>query len=292
MSEARVERNFPLWKKTTFRIGGPADVLVWPRTAEEVARWLRAGEVSLILGGGSNLIVSDSGVRGVTLCLEEGFSEVVIEEAGEDVIVTAQAGVPLTRLAGAVMKNSASGMEFAYGIPGSLGGALIMNAGAKDGEMKDVVDTVTIVTPEGEVKDLSRDGCGFGYRSSAFPEECVITGARLRLAKGVKEEINEKMRRYQLERKKSQPLGMPSAGSIFKNPQGDYAGRLIAAAGLKGVASGAAKVSEKHANFIVNTGRARAADVLELIRVIERKVFETFGVQLEREARIVGEFDS
>ena len=280
----------PLWKRTTFHIGGPADLLVFPETEADVARWLRSGDVSLILGGGSNLLVSDTGVRGVTLSLGPAFGDVKIEKKEGSVIVTAGASVTMTRLAGILMKSSVTGLEFAYGIPGMLGGALVMNAGAKDGEMKDVVDSVRVVTAEGARVEIRRDEIGFGYRSSSFPEGCVITGAVLRLREGRREEINEKMRRNQLARKTTQPLNLPSAGSVYKNPAEDFAGRLIDAAGLKGASVGDAKVSEKHANFIVNAGRATAADVMELMRLVEQRVFESSGTMLDREVRLAGDF--
>lgn len=288
---AQILRNEPLWNKTTFRIGGPAQTLVYPETQAELAHWLASGEVSFILGGGANLLVADEGIGGVTIGLTKGLCGWSLERRGGKVIVAAQAGIGLTKLAGLLMKEAVAGLEFAYGIPGSLGGALVMNAGAKGREMKDVVESVTVMEAEGRERTLARDEIGFSYRASSFPEGVVIAGATLSLSAGGAEEINERMRNYQVERKRSQPLDRPSAGSVFKNPPGDFAGRLIEAAGLKGESVGGARVSEKHANFIVNMGGATAKDTLALIRKVEREVYERFGVRLEREIKLVGDFD-
>lgn len=289
---AQILRNEPLWNKTTFRIGGPAQTLVYPETQAELAQWLASGEVSFILGGGANLLVADKGIGGVTIGLTRGLCGWSVERRGAgQATVTAQAGVGLTKLAGALMKESVAGLEFAYGIPGSLGGALVMNAGAKGREMKDVVESVTVIEAQGRERTFARDEIGFSYRDSSFPEGCVIASATLCLEEGGEGEINERMRNYQMERKRSQPLDRPSAGSVFKNPPGDFAGRLIEAAGLKGKAVGGARVSEKHANFIVNMGGATAKDTLTLMRKVEREVCERFGVRLEREIKLVGDFD-
>lgn len=285
------EEKVPMRERTTLRVGGPADLVVYPGNIRELVEVMREGGVSLVLGGGSNLLVSDEGVRGTALSLGQAFRAAEIKRRGEDVLIEAGAGVLLAKLSGMAMKASAAGLEFAYGIPGTLGGALVMNAGAGGGRMKDVVETVDVVTREGEAVRLRGEEAGFGYRSSSFPEGCVITSAVIRLREGDARKINEKMRRLQLERKASQPLSMPSAGSVFKNPPGDFAGRLIEAAGLKGAREGGAMVSEKHANFIVNTGSASAADVHGLMIRVEREVYGKFGVRLEREIRLVGRFE-
>jgi len=285
-------KNEPLRNKTTIRIGGPADTLVYPENKAQLAGWLKTGEVSFILGGGSNVLVADAGVRGVTLRLARGFSDVAITRRRDGTVtVVAQAGVGLTRLAGLLMKEAVAGFEFAHGIPGLLGGALVMNAGVKDGEMKDVVESVTAVAAGGSEKIIGRDDCGFAYRSSAFPRGAALVEATLRLRAGEREAIHEKMKRNQTERKTKQPLEYPSAGSVWKNPPGDHAGRLIEAAGLKGARVGGAEVSVKHANFIVNRGGATAAQVLALMNRVEKEVFDSSGVALEREIKLIGEFN-
>lgn len=287
----RIEKNVLLSTKTSFAIGGPADTIVYPETTGEIAEWIVKEGGKIILGGGTNLLVADAGVRQTVLCLRNGFHDVEITDGGKDgVIVRAQSGINLTRLAVTLMKESITGLEFGYGIPGFLGGAIVMNAGAYEGEMKDVLETVTVVTADGKIKKLNRDECGFEYRSSRFPPGCVITEAGLRLRKGNKQKIREKMRRIHMERKAKQPFEFKSAGSIYKNPPGDFAGRLIEQAGLKGESCGDAQVSEKHANFIVNRGGAKAKEVLELMEKIEAMVMEKFGVKLEREILLVGEF--
>lgn len=290
--EESVEKNAPLSMFTTFRIGGPADRLVHPRSVEEALSVLSREGRAFILGGGSNILVSDEGVRGVTMrfskfCVDVEFSP----SQGNKVIARAQAGVSLTRLSGLAMRRGLSGLEFAYGIPGTLGGALVMNAGTREGEMKDVTVSVTAVTKDGAVKKLSGGECGFSYRSSGFAEGDVIVECELALACGDPTRIHERMRKGWEARKASQPLDKPSAGSVFKNPTGDFAGRLIEAAGLKGYCVGGAMVSQKHANFIVNTGGAMAGDVLAVIKEAERRVYETSGVRLEREIKLVGRFD-
>lgn len=285
-------RNEPLWNKTTFRIGGPADRLLYPETNAELAKCLETDRAPTILGGGANLLISDSGIRGDVLSLERGFREVSIERlGGGEVVVRAQAGARLTKLAGTLMKESVAGFEFAAGIPGLIGGALIMNAGTGENEMKDVVESVTVMTAGGVEKTIRAAGLGFGYRSSSFPQGCVITETVMRFREGDSDEINANMRRIQAERKERQPLEYPSAGSVYKNPAGDFAGRLIEKAGMKEASVGDAQVSAKHANFIINRGKAKAADVLRLMRMIENKVQEKFGVALEREIRLIGEFD-
>ncbi|VAX14726.1 UDP-N-acetylenolpyruvoylglucosamine reductase [hydrothermal vent metagenome] len=285
-------RNEPLWNKTTFRIGGLADRLIYPETNVELAKCLEADKTPTVLGGGANMLISDSGIRGDVISLERGFREVSIKNTGGgEVVVTAQAGVRLSRLCAALMSKSVAGLEFATGIPGLIGGALIMNAGTGGSEMKDIVESVTVMTGGGVEKTIQADECGFGYRSSDFPQGCVITEAVLKLREGDADDIKKKIRRIQAERKQRQPLQYPSAGSVFKNPVGDFAGRLIEKAGMKQASVGDAQVSAKHANFIINMNKAKAANVLKLMRIIENKVHEKFGVTLEREIRLVGDFD-
>jgi UDP-N-acetylmuramate dehydrogenase len=289
---ATILRNEPLWNKTTFKIGGPADNLLYPETNAELAKCLETDKAPTILGGGANLLISDSGIRGDVISLERSFQKVSIEKSGGgEVVIIAQAGARISQLAGMLMKKSIAGLEFATGIPGLIGGALIMNAGTGENEMKDVVESVTVITAGGAEKTLQASECGFGYRSSSFPHGCVITQTVMRLREGDLDEIKEKTRRIQSARKSTQPLQYPSAGSVYKNPTGDFAGRLIEKAGMKQVRVGDAQVSEKHANFIINLGRAKAVDVYMLMAMIEKRVSEEFGIDLEREIRLLGDFD-
>lgn len=279
----------PLWKWTTLRAGGPADRLVFPESPEELAALMERRP--FILGGGSNLLVADAGIRGDVVCLAKGFARVeIVERRGGMARVYAGAGARLARLAAACYRAGLTGMEFAHGIPGLVGGALIMNAGTGEGEMKDVVELVTVMERGGAQRGIAADECGFAYRGSALAARGVVTGAFLRLREGERETIRQKMRRLQRARMAAQPLDLPSAGSVFKNPPGESAWRLIAQAGLRGARVGGAQVSEKHANFIVNTGGATAKDVVALMETIERRVEETSGVTLEREIRLAGDF--
>jgi len=285
------EKNVPLWQKTTFRIGGPADTLLYPESAEELASLMKKKQPFFILGGGSNILIADKGIRGTTISLTRGFAELKIEKLENGFVkVCVGAGASLTQTSSAMMKNSIAGLQFAYGIPGTIGGALIMNAGAAGGEMMDVVEAVTIVTQAGEIKTLNKNECRFSYRSSGFPKGCVITGAVLQLKTGDKEKIHDDMKQKYINRKSKQPLELPSAGSIFKNPEGNFAGRLIEETGLKGAKHGGAEVSEKHANFIVNRGGAKATDVICLMETIEEAVNKKFGITLKREIKLAGEF--
>jgi len=253
---------------------------------------MRSGEVHLILGGGANLLVSDAGVRGMVLALGPEFGLMEIKAGSEGLArVEAGAAMGLTRLAGMAMKSSLSGLEFGFGIPGLLGGALRMNAGARGGEIKDITESISVVTKEGRLERIMARDAGFGYRSSAFPEGCVITGATLLLREGSGDRIHSTMRAGYLERKASQPLDLPSAGSVFRNPPGDFAGRLIETCGLKGERIGDAMVSPRHANFIVNMGAALANDVYRLMRLVEKRVSGQSGVKLEREIKLAGVFD-
>jgi UDP-N-acetylmuramate dehydrogenase len=287
-----VEKNAPLSRFTTLRIGGPADRLVHPRSVEEALSVLSKETQVFTLGGGSNILVSDAGVRGVTLRLAKCLADVEFSPGpGNTALVRAQAGVSLTRLSVLAMRRGLSGLEFACGIPGTLGGALVMNAGTREGEMKDVAVCVTAVTRDGALKRLTGAECGFSYRSSGFADGDVIVECQLALTRDDSTRIHKRMRKGWETRKASQPLDKPSAGSVFKNPAGDFAGRLIESAGLKGYCVGGAMVSVKHANFIVNTGGARAGDVLAVIKEVERRVYETSGVRLEREIKLVGRFD-
>lgn len=289
----------PMRNYTSFRIGGTADLLIFPENTEDLKKILylcSEKEIPVfILGFGTNLLVKDRGIRGVVINLNKGFRDMRFDEKIHQTpnsirrTVIAGGGAGLQKLVGFALKNKLSGMEFAAGIPGSVGGALIMNAGTKDGEIKDVVKGVKIITADGETKTIQKKDIGFSYRHSEFPANSIILEASI-LLKNVKgKDIKKKMELLVKDRKLKQPLSSYSAGSVFKNPSGDFAARLIESAGLKGFEAGDAIVSHKHANFIVNRGRATAGDVLKLIEIVKEKVFVRTGVLLEEEIRIVGE---
>jgi UDP-N-acetylmuramate dehydrogenase len=274
----------PLSRHTSLRIGGEADALVMPTTPESlqaIACFASQANISYrILGKGSNLLVADEGVEGIVLKTAPALYNLEIT----DVRVSVGAGVPLPLISQRAMKQGLTGLEFGVGVPGSIGGALIMNAGTPQGTMGQVVERVEIMQRDGTVYWMSRKEMRFAYRDSALKgRQEIILGAQLRLAEGEQDEIAGTMRRLRCHRRQTQPLEWPSAGSIFKRPQGDYPGRLIELAGCKGLRVGAAEVSQKHANFIINRGRAMARDVVSLIGEIRERVYKTCGVILEPE---------
>ncbi len=282
-------KNEPMRNHTTFRIGGAADEFCAAKSAEEVRELTEYAKNKRIpytvIGNGSNILVSDKGIRGLVIELGANFSDCSIE--GDT--VKAQSGALLSALSRAALSESLSGMEFASGIPGSLGGAIYMNAGAYGGQMSDIVKSVTYLE-NGTIKKLE-DGFGFGYRKSIFADMgVIILEAELKLEKADSTVIKAKMEEYKTRRNEKQPLNLPSAGSVFKRPEGFFAGKLIEDAGLKGYRIGGAMVSEKHAGFIVNTGDATAADVAALISHIKKTVKERFSVELETEIKKVGDF--
>lgn len=292
-----LKRNEPLREHTSFRIGGPADVLAYPEDRDDLATLLREirkqGQKYLVLGAGTNLLVRDGGFRGVAISLER-MDKIKIEReyrsvGGVFIQVSAEAGAPLARLQAFAAEQGLTGMEFATGIPGTLGGAVCMNAGTAAGEIGDIVDSVTLLTPEGELISRSREELSFGYRTSNIPEGHVVVEAGITLRRGDREKIKARIRELQEKRKERQPGGAPNAGSVFKNPYEESAGKLIETAKLKGRRVGDAVVSEKHANFILNTGKATARDVLELMEIIRQTVLEVHGVRLEPEITIIGE---
>ncbi len=287
-----VEFDVPMRTKTSFRVGGPADAVATPRDAGELKRVLRysreKGLRCFILGRGTNLLVLDGGIRGVVVDLR-GFNAL---EVRSEEIIYAGAGVSLPKLVYFAMDNSMTGLEFASGIPGSVGGAIVMNAGAMEGEMKDVVKSVTVMNEAGEVSELTREELPFSYRNLSLPKGTVVLGSQFKLKGGDKEAIKERIHSILNSRKTKQPLDTPNAGCIFKNPPLGHAGRLIDEAGLKGLQFGGAKVSELHANFIVNSGNATARDILSLLDDVKEKVFEKKGITLEPEIKIVGEMEN
>lgn len=282
-------RDEPLSAHTTFRCGGPADYLVRPSDAADILAAINAakeaGEPWWIIGCGSDLLVSDKGLRGVVI--EVGARMARIEVKGGTVY--AQAGATNEAVAQAALEAGLSGYEFASGIPGSIGGAAIMNAGAYDGEFKDVAVSVTCLFPDGCVREVSAAEADWGYRHSMMSDEgLIVLAATLQLAPGNTDEIRAKMEDLAQRRSSKQPLEMASAGSTFKRPEGYFAGKLIQDAGMQGHSVGDAQVSTKHAGFVVNTGNATAEDVLQVIRDVQAAVKEQFGVALETEVRMWG----
>lgn len=281
----------PMKQHTTFRIGGRADYFVSPTETEQIRKVIelcrRENMPWYVIGNGSNLLVSDHGFRGVIIRLFKNYAGLRIE--GEQIFV--QAGALLSRTANAALQEGLTGFEFAAGIPGTIGGAMVMNAGAYGGEMKDITESVTVLTPEGELLTLKREELEMGYRTSLIARKgYLVLEAVLKLTRGNQEQIKEKMADLRQRRISKQPLEYPSAGSTFKRPQGYFAGKLIMDAGLCGFQVGGAQVSEKHCGFVVNTGDATAEDVLELIRQVSAKVRALEGVTLEPEVRLLGEF--
>ena len=286
ISAERIMKNVPMSKHTTFRTGGNADIMICPQTKEELKNvvkfLLEAGSDYYILGNGSNLLVSDSGIRKPIIYIGREFSDVDVFED----CVTARAGALLSSIARKAADNILTGFEFAAGIPGTLGGALIMNAGAYGGEMKDVVEAVNFIGPDGEEYVVSGNEMEFSYRKSALTDtNCIILGASLKLSKGNQKEIDDKMSELAAKRREKQPLEYPSAGSTFKRPEGYFAGALIESSGLKGKTIGGAQVSEKHAGFIINKGGATTSDILNLIKTVKETVYEKHGIMLETEVK-------
>ena len=280
----------PLSRHTTFRIGGPADVLVQPACTAEVAAVLEivrtAGVALSVLGNGSNILVRDQGIRGVVIKFDEHMG--YIQRDRQTII--AGAGAMMADIAEYACGQELTGLEFAIGIPGSIGGAVFMNAGAYEGEISSAVAAVTAVCPDGAITRFAKDDIRFGYRHSVFHDnKCVICEIELDLAPGNQADIRRKMTELTVKRESKQPLELPSAGSTFKRPPGYFAGTLIEQTGLKGLTIGGAQVSEKHAGFIVNAGGATACDVLALIAEVQRQVYDKFGVQLQPEVRVIGE---
>ena len=285
-----VSLNVPLAPLTSFKIGGAAELFVRPNNLMELLNTLqilRENNVPyFLLGAGSNLLIRDGGVRGAVICLGDGFD---YAHAKNDYIL-AGAAVSLAKLAAEAKNAELTGLEFASGIPGSLGGAIFMNAGAYGGEMKDVITEVSYIDADGSVKTASGEECDFGYRKSIFSQgDKIIISAKITLNKGNKDDIVAQMRDLNARRKDKQPLEYPSAGSTFKRPEGYFAGALIEEAGLKGYTIGGAQVSEKHAGFVINADNATAKDVLDLISHVQKVVKEKSGVTLEPEVKIIGE---
>jgi UDP-N-acetylmuramate dehydrogenase len=290
----RLRRDEPLARHTSFRIGGPADLFLAAQSVPELQTALRAARAHdcpvFFLGGGTNLLVSDRGVRGLVVQLGKSFDFVEWELDGDGAALRVGAAVPFKRLMSQTVAAGLAGLEFGEGIPGTVGGGLLMNAGAFGGEIGRVVIALEAVDESGEVLLLPRERLGFAYRRATLPTRAIITAVRLRLTRGAADALATAVADAKARRARHQPKGHPNAGSIFKNPPGAYAGRLIEDAGLKGARLGAAMFSEQHANFIVNLGGARAADVQGLIELATNAVRRRSGVELEPEVRFVGEW--
>jgi UDP-N-acetylmuramate dehydrogenase len=292
-----IKKNEPLCNHTSFRIGGPADVLAYPADREDLQALLAAVNKErmkyFILGSGTNLLVKDGGFRGAVICLQRMTAVSVEREyrsiGGAFVVIHAEAGASLAKILSLAAEQGLTGIEFAAGIPGTLGGAICMNAGTAAGEISDVIESVTLLSPEGKFITRGREEMGFGYRTSFIPEGHIVIAARLVLRRDEKSKIQARVKDLMDKRNRHQPMGLPNAGSMFKNPQAEPAGKLIEAAGLKGRSVGDAQVSEKHANFIVNRGKATAADVLALMQIVKQTVLDTRGIRLEPEIKVIGE---
>lgn len=289
VGEDYVLQDEPMKKHVTFKVGGPAAFYVKPQSAEQirelVALHKAEGRPYFLLGKGSNLIVKDEGYQGTVIEVLNGMSD--FELIGTH--LKADAGIMLGKIASVLLEAGLGGFEFAYGIPGTLGGAVVMNAGAYGGEIKDVIVNATVMDQDGKVFTLDKDQLELGYRTSVIARKhLIVLGAELAFYLDKKEIIEEKMNDFSSRRKEKQPLNFPSAGSTFKRPEGYFAGKLIQDAGLKGYQVGGAMVSEKHSGFVINTGDATCADILQLIADVKRIVFEKFGVMLEEEVKVLG----
>jgi len=283
----RVTFGAELRAYTSFRIGGPADALVEPADVDDVRRLVvqaRKANIPLFVVGGTNLLVRDGGIRGIVVSLAKLRA---VHEEPESVLY-AEGGVGMPTLIGYAIRRSLAGLEWAAGIPGTVGGCLVMNAGTRLGEMKDAVKAVRLVTTNGSIRDLPAASIPFQYRRARLPKGIVV-GVWLQLREGLRADIARIVKDYLHYRKETQPLAMPSAGCVFKNPPEDSAGRLLEAAGVKGMRVGDAEVSTKHGNFIVNRGDATADDVIHLIQKVRRVIQQRAGVRLELELKIVGE---
>ena len=291
IDKERVLVDEPMKKHTTFRVGGNADYFVMPRTTEEIQQVIALCKKEnlpyYILGNGSNLLVSDQGYRGVMIQIYKEMNAITVN--GDR--ICAQAGALLSKVGSVALEAELTGFEFAAGIPGTVGGAVVMNAGAYGGEMKDVLASATILAEDGTILTLKNEELELGYRTSIVAKKnYIVLEAEYQLQVGDKADIRAKMDELKLQRVTKQPLEYPSAGSTFKRPEGYFAGKLIQDAGLRGFQVGGAQVSEKHCGFVINTGNATAADIMELMKQVSERVYEQFGVTLEPEVKRLGEF--
>lgn len=291
LPEENILENEYMDTHTTFRVGGPAKYLLQIETQKQLADVVHylnlVGREYFLLGNGSNLLVSDKGYNGIILKLAGEFNEILVK----DNRIECGAAALLSQVAKVAADNSLAGMEFAAGIPGSLGGAMVMNAGAFDGEMKHITESVTVMNTDGELLTLDNDTMEFDYRNSIIRgSKYIVTNAVIKLQPGNRDEILSRMIDLNSRRREKQPLEYPSAGSTFKRPEGYFAGKLIMDAGLRGFSIGGAKVSDKHCGFVINQGNASAADVYDVISQVQERVKDKFDVKLEREVILLGEF--
>lgn len=291
IEETSIYKSEPMKRHTTFRVGGPADYFVIPKKVEDVQKvvslCIEMGMPYYILGNGSNLLVSDTGYHGVIIQLYKELGEIQVQ--GDR--IKAQAGALLSKIGNAALAASLTGFEFAAGIPGCVGGAVVMNAGAYGGEMKDILESVIALTPQGDILLLQNDELELGYRTSVIAKrDYIVLEAIFKLEKGEREEIKARMDDLRAKRTTKQPLEYASAGSTFKRPEGYFAGKLIEDAGLRGFTIGGAQVSEKHCGFVINKGDATASDIWSLMNQVSRIVREKFGVELEPEVKRLGDF--
>ena len=291
IDKERVLIDEPMKKHTTFRVGGNADYFVMPRTTQEVQQVVALCKNEnlpyYILGNGSNLLVGDKGYRGVIIQIYKEMNQITVE--GE--CIRAQAGALLSKVGSVALEAELTGFEFAAGIPGAVGGAVVMNAGAYGGEMKDILASATVLTEDGTILTLTNDELELGYRTSIIAKKnYIVLEAEYQLQRGDKTEIRAKMDELKKQRVTKHPLEYASAGSTFKRPEGYFAGKLIQDAGLRGFQVGGAQVSEKHCGFVINKGDATAADIVELMNQVSEKVYQEFGVTLEPEVKRLGEF--
>jgi len=289
VDEENMETNCLMKNHTTFKVGGPASLCVFPGTTAELFCALEVlGKKKVkhvVIGNGSNVLFSDEGYEGVVLKIGKGIDHIKVEGH----IIFAEAGALLSTVAKAAAEAGLTGMEFAAGIPGSLGGAVYMNAGAYGGDMCGIIHSVSSIAPNGMMKDRACESLGFAYRKSIFQTNAeTVLGIKLKLNPGDKVDIEIRTREYNQKRASKQPLNQPSAGSFFRRPEGHFAGKLIEEAGLKGLSCGGAQVSDLHAGFIVNKGHATSSDIMNLMRVIQETVWDRTGIFLEPEVKIIG----
>lgn len=290
LEEESVKTDEPMKKHISFKVGGPADFLVKPKTEEELAKVIKFAKEEnipyLVIGNGSNLLVKDGGIRGIVIELSDNFNNFEIEGN----IIKAQSGALLAILGRNALRNSLTGIEFAAGIPGTLGGALAMNAGAYGGEMKDIVKSVRLMDTDGNILDFTNEQMEFSYRRSILSRtDYIVLSAQIELENGSYDEIKATMADFTQRRVTKQPLSLPSAGSTFKRPEGHFAAKLIDDSGLRGLTLRGAQVSEKHCGFVVNLGNAKAKDILDLMYIVKSTVKAKYGITLEEEVKILGE---
>lgn len=291
--QGKVLCQVPLSRHTSFKVGGPADIMIYPSGLEElltIVRFSRSNGIpSFVMGAGSNLVVKDGGIRGMVIKLTRGFRAITLLRSCGELTLQAGAGVSLRRLLSFCIGKELAGLEFVSGIPGTLGGAWAMNAGTQGKEMGHITESLTLLNREGVLEERKGTEMHFAYRRLHLPPGTIIVKGLMRVGRGTRSALIDALETMNRWRRQAQPLHLPSAGSVFKNPPGHSAGQLVERAGLKGRRSGGAQISEKHANFIVNLGGARAEDILALMGIMRSSVYEETGIEMEPEVEVVGE---